>query len=247
MSISRRAALKHATVLAAGTAAVTLAGSHQAFAAVSSPAPESVDISDALRRHKAEQERVYTGKPSKNGWEMEKVADDGGTIWTRPLPGTPLDGVQVRLGDIETVLIHVVRRFHYEIDELRRGDVVGWRHPSKVRKGLAESNLASGTAVRIRPGFYPSGQRGGFFPSQLVIVRDILADCEGVVRWGGDDRKPDEALFYIDVKPHDHRLAKVAGKIQGWTATPGEGAGSGVDPFQPKRRRAADRLARQQA
>ncbi len=74
----------------------------------------------------------------------------------RPVPGIPVDGVQVRMGDVETVLVHVIRRFHYEIDELRRDDVTGWRHPSKVRKGMAESNQASGTAVQVRPGSYPS-------------------------------------------------------------------------------------------
>ncbi|MGW7303463.1 hypothetical protein [Streptomyces sp. NPDC054829] len=226
MSISRRAALKHAAVLTAGTAAGTLLGSPAAFAADNPPTPEPLDISDALRRHKAAQDRVYTGQPSRNGWEMEKVADGGGSIWTRPVPGTPLDGVHVRLGDVETVLVHVVRRFHYDVDELRRGDVVGWRHPDKVREGLADSNQASGTAVQIRPGFYPSGQRGGFFPHQLATVRDIVADCEGVVRWGGDDSNPDEALFYIAVRPESRRLTEVAAKIRRWTETPGEGAGS---------------------
>nr|WP_303710980.1 M15 family peptidase [Kutzneria buriramensis]WKX09852.1 M15 family peptidase [Kutzneria buriramensis] len=233
-------------MVAAGTAVVTWTGP-QAIAATPSPSPDPVDISGALRRHKAEQERVYTGKPSKNGWEMEKVADGGGTIWTRPLPGTALGGVQVRLGDVETALVHVIRRFHYEIDELRRDDLIGWRRPGDVRKGLAESNQASGTAVQIRPGFYPSGQRGGFFANQVVVIRDILADCEGVVRWGGDDPKPDEALFYIDVKPGNEQLTQVANKFRAWTATPGVGAGASADPFQPKRRQTAERLARRQS
>ncbi|MCX4858163.1 hypothetical protein [Streptomyces canus] len=56
--------------------------------------------------------------------------------------------------------------FHCDIDELRRGDVVGRRHSDKVREGLADSNLAAGTAVGIRPGFYPSGQRNEFFPTK---------------------------------------------------------------------------------
>lgn len=51
----------------------------------------------------------------------------------------------------------MIGRFHYEIDELRKGDVVGWRSPGTVRKGLPEGNQASGTAVRIRH----AGQRGG--------------------------------------------------------------------------------------
>lgn len=178
---------------------------------------------------------------------MERVADDGGNIFTRPVPGTPLAGIAVRMGEVETVLVHVVRRFHYEIDELRKGDVVGWRSPGKVRKGLPESNQASGTAVQIRPGHYPSGARGGFFSAQELVIRDILADLEGIVRWGGDDHKPDESLFYIDVGPDDERLIRVADKIRTWNYTPGMGSGVVIDPLQPKRRSAAERLAARQA
>ncbi|MGC9540906.1 hypothetical protein [Streptomyces sp. UG1] len=234
--ISRRVLLARTTAVVGGTALASLVGT-----------PLSASPAHATPSDDSDSAPVTTGRPSLNGWEMENSADDGGEVWTRPVLGTPLDGVQIRMGDVETVLVHVVQRFHYEVDQLRRGDVESWRSPSKVRKGLAESNLASGTAVQIRPGFYPSGQHGGFFPNQLVIVRDILADCEGVVRWGGDDKKPDEALFYIDVPPGDERLVRVANKIRRWVATPGEGAGAAVDPFQRKRRQAAEQLARQQS
>lgn len=87
----------------------------------------------------------------------------------------PLAGVAVSIGDVETVLVHVVRRFHYEIDTLRKGEVVGRRKPGQVRKGLPQGNQASGTAVQIRPGRYPHGAKGGFFPDQLTVIRDILA------------------------------------------------------------------------
>ncbi|MEU5084257.1 MULTISPECIES: hypothetical protein [Streptomyces] len=237
--ISRRTLLSRTAAVAGGAALASLAGNTLLAPSAQAAVPP---MTDGPAR-----DRVTTGEPSLNGWEMEKSADDGGNVWTRPVLGTPLDGVQIRMGDVETVLVHTIQRFHYEIDTLRPGDVGGWQHPAKIRKGLAESNLASGTAIQIRPGFYPSGQRGGYFPNQLVIVRDILADLEGVVRWGGDDKKADEALFYITVKPGNGHLVKVADKLRGWAATPGEGAGSTTDPFAPKRRRAAERLARLQA
>ncbi|MFI6623590.1 hypothetical protein [Streptomyces sp. NPDC050528] len=248
MSLSRRTALKRAALLA-GATALTVTSAPQALAAGPVPSPPALDpalVQDALDRHRAEQRRVFTGRPSKNGWEMERVADAGGTVWTRPVVGTPLAGVRVRLGDVETVLVHVVRRFHYEVDALRAGDVAGWSAPSKVRKGLAESNLASGTAVRIRPGSYPFGARGGFFPDQLLVIRDILAELAGVVRWGGDDRRPDEALFYVDVRPGDPRLAEVARTLRGWSDEPGKGAGAPVDVLGTRRRDAAEALARRQ-
>lgn len=247
VDINRRAVLRRAAFMAVGVAAASQALSLPAFAAGRAPAPDLDEIREKLRKAQERNKRVLTGVPSKNGWEMEKAADDRGHIYTRPVPGTPLDGVQMRMAEVETVLVHVVTRFHYEIDALRAGEVVGWREPGSVRKSLAESNLASGTAVQIRPGSYPSGTRGGFFPLEELVIRDILADCDGVVRWGGDDATPDESLFSIDVPPGDNRLVKVAAKIRGWNHTPGMGSGVLVDPQQPHRRASAKRLAAQQS
>ncbi|MEV7024901.1 hypothetical protein, partial [Kitasatospora sp. NPDC093558] len=184
-NISRRTVLRRAALVAAGTAvgAPLLAGPAHA----ADPDPSAGAVNEAIQQAQERDARVLSGVRSANGWEMEKVADERGHVYTRPVPGAPLD-LRVRIGDVETVLVHVISRFHYEIDALREGDVVGWRTPDSVRASLAESNQASGTAVQIRPGFYPSGARGGFYPTEELTLRDILADCEGVVRWGGDDR-----------------------------------------------------------
>ncbi|MFF0188033.1 hypothetical protein [Streptomyces sp. NPDC005244] len=247
--MSRRTLLARAAVITGASIAASLPASHYlaspAYAAGRRPSPLSVK--EAVRRAQDRTRRVRTGKTSRNGWEMERAADNGGSIFTRPVAGTPLSGIAVRMGTVETLLVHVARRFHYEVDELREGDVVGWRAPGTVRKGLAESNQASGTAIQVRPGHCPSGTRGGFFTQQERVVRDILAELEGVVRWGGDDRTPDESLFYISVGPDDKRLAKVADKIWTWNHTPGRGSGVMIDPMQPARRSRAERLAAVQA
>lgn len=158
---------------------------------------------------------------SANGWTIQTNSDRDSQVWTRPVAGTGLS-VPVWIGDVETVLLHVVRRFHYEVEEIAKVDLAGWRPLKGLRRDLAESNLASGSAVQIRPG---AGAKGSLFPLQVATVRDILADCQGVVRWGGDDKPADESLFYISVGPQDGRLTKVAATIRGWDATPGEGAG----------------------
>ncbi|MET7357339.1 hypothetical protein ABZS76_02710 [Streptomyces sp. NPDC005562] len=231
--MARRTLLKQSAALVGGAALTTTAG----VTLLAPPARAAGPSSNP------ERSRVLTGKPSANGWEMEKVVDDGGSVWHRPVPGSGMSAA-IRIGDVEIALIHVIRRFLYEVDELRTGDIVGWRSPGKVHWGLSESNQASGTAVQIRPGHYPPGVRGGFFPHQELVVRDILADLEGIVRWGGDDTEPDESLFYLDVPPGDFRLPQVAGKIRGWNPTPGEGAGVIVDPSLPSRRRRAATLGR---
>ncbi len=209
--------------------------------------PTSLDRRRAeLQARRDQQRAVLTGQNSRNGWEMEKTVDNHGHIYLRPVPGVPIAGIHVRIGDVETVLVHLVRRFHYEVDQVRAGEVVGWQAPETVRASLPESNLASGTAVRIRPGHYPAGSCGNFFPLQLVVLRDILAELDGVVRWGGDDHKVDEALFYLDVPPGDQRLTALVTKLRDWREEPGKGAGSVVDVMSAERRKAATALERRQ-
>jgi hypothetical protein len=77
------------------------------------------------------------------------------------------------------------------------------------------------------------------------VVRDILAECEGVVRWGGDFKKsPKEGHFQLDVRPGNLKLAKVARKIGQWG--PSRAAGTPRDVFDESRRAPAKVLAKQQ-
>ncbi|MFE2444916.1 hypothetical protein ACFXDF_23195 [Streptomyces sp. NPDC059426] len=239
---------RHALTTAAGvTAAASLASASLLVTpAVAAPQPlRNDELKEALRRVEARRRRLLTGRPSANQWEMEKAADDGGDIVTRPVAGTGLK-VTVRMGDPETVLAHVIRRFHYEVDALglhgEPNPVEGWVAPSAIRDSrLPEANQASGTAIVIRPDSYPPGVRGGFTAGQQLIIRDIIADTEGVVRWGGEDRRPYEGLFYLTVPPGDARLKRVAAKIRAWGETPGAGAGVVLDVTEPSRRRRAAR------
>jgi hypothetical protein len=226
--ITRRTAVKSTTVL--GLAGFTGGLLTAAPAAADETASDTED----------------TARPtSLNGWELVEKTNDISTVWTRPVPGTECS-IDVCVGDVEAVLVHVIRRFHYEVDALRKGDVIGWRAPSEVRTRLTESNQASGTAVQIRPGSYPAGSKGGFFSPQRMVIRDILAELDGVVRWGGDDSRPDESLFAIDVKPADARLTAVVEKIRVWKDTPGKGAGTPVDVRASGRRKAAKALESRQ-
>jgi hypothetical protein len=154
---------------------------------------------------------------------MQKGADIGGAIWTRPVAGTEFT-VATHIGDVEVVLLHVIRRFHYEIDTLRAGEVIGFRPPGRTLTAY-QTNHASGTAIDIRPGWYPIGTKNNLTTYELAVVRDILTDCTGVVAWGGDFRRPDEAHFQINVPPSDQRQTKLADKIRSWNTNPGQGAG----------------------
>jgi hypothetical protein len=183
---------------------------------------------------------------SANGWEIESTVGPEATIRTYRLDGSDVT-VDLRFGAPSTILLHVLRRFHYEIDTLRQGDVLGFKPYAKnVRDD--DTNYSSGTAVSIRPSWYPKGTTGGFYPAQLVVLRDILAECDGVVRWGGDSKNAaDESHFQIDLPPTDQRLLALAAQLRDWTEEPGKGAGSPVDVLNPTRRAEARQLEKTQS
>jgi hypothetical protein len=231
MDVARR------SILLAATSAAAVIGTEVLFAlpataerAAGKPVPPAKD--------------ALTGKNSPNGWPINIDADAGGGVWTRPLVGTG-STVEIAFGDAEMILLHVARRFHYEIDTLRPHDVIGFRKPADL-KGY-QLNHASGSAIDIRPGHYPIGVRGGFFPAELEAIRDILADCEGLVRWGGDFHLPDEAHFELTAPPTDARVLQLAADLRDGKTTPGVGAGVIQNPQEKSRRDKAVRLQRQQA
>ncbi|MEV7690672.1 hypothetical protein ACFW1F_11190 [Streptomyces bungoensis] len=158
------------------------------------------------------------------------------------MEGTNVE-VSLAKGDAATVLLYVARRFAYEIDMLRAGDLQG--HTTDRTVGASfESNYLSGTAIAIRPMHYPLGadvKNTGMSETERIVTADILADCEGVVAWGGHLKPVKQSHFHIDVKPGDPRLKRLAARIRGWNDTPGEGAGS-IDAFTPARRHLAARF-----
>ena len=126
-------------------------------------------------------------------------------------------GVALPPGPGADLLLHVARRFHYEVEALRPGDAV---------------SEAGGSTLILAPARFPAGLRGGLFPAQEATVRDILADCDGLVRWGGDHRsRPQEGLFALVARPG--------------RAVPAD-AGRMPDVYAPARRRAALKLAARQ-
>jgi hypothetical protein len=149
-----------------------------------------------------------TALRSANRWSIQESANNYTTIWTRPVAGTEIL-VDLRLGAVETVLSYVILRYHFEIAELRAGDVAGWRSLGATDLSDVRSNLSSGTAMEVRPSFFPRGISGGFSRLELERLRELLDPVKSIVSWGGDLRTPDESLFYISVPPANGNLERL--------------------------------------
>ncbi|PWG09688.1 hypothetical protein DF268_31165 [Streptomyces sp. V2] len=144
-------------------------------------------------------------------------------------------GIRLAEGDAATVLLYVVRRYCYEIEMLDSLDLTGHASEKRIQADM-ESNYLSGTALTIKEVYYPLGAPAGngMSNAQIAIVEDILADCQGVVAWGGEMSPLKQSHFQIEVPPHDSRLLKLVAEINGWNEQPGKGAGA-IDAFQPAR------------
>ncbi|MGI3781668.1 MAG: hypothetical protein ACRYG2_12915 [Janthinobacterium lividum] len=167
--------------------------------------------------------RVSPGWRSANGFLAETRADSGGEVWTREVSGTPLT-LALRDGDARTLLEYAVRRFHYEVAELGPDDASGFLADAP-RRG-AWSNQASGTSVRLLPGRYPVGAEDGLFGYQVDVVRDILANCEKQLGWGGDLSPRCEGYFYVVGKQGDGNLRKAGQARRARESSPGHKAGA---------------------
>ncbi|MGC5051355.1 hypothetical protein ACLQ2S_07890 [Micromonospora sp. DT48] len=184
----------------------------------------------------------WTRAVSANGWRIDRTA-----ITTYRIEGS-LASVALRQGPAAAVLLHVARRWHYEIAPLDTGEgggVTGYTARRKVGAEY-ESNYLSGTAIALHPTAYPAGGSEGLWPHHEQIVRDILVDCEGTVVWGGDLRPAKVSHFHLAARPGSEELARVAAQLDssGQSLVTHQRAGAVADPATPARRDKARRVPR---
>lgn len=221
-SFTRRGFL---TALGAGTALGVIvppfSGARPAAVAATTPTPAG-----------------WSSSRSANGWSI------GAPSATFRIEGTNHD-VTLAIGLTATILLHAARRFNYELDTLRTGDVSGLSTDRDVLSP-ERSNILSGTAILIRPDSFPYGTSGNLFPDEIVVLEDIVAETGGVLAWGGHLHTPDQGLLYIDRPPSSpavQRLARVHDETDGMSVSGGAGQ---IDAFDADRRREADRHRRRQ-
>lgn len=124
---------------------------------------------------------------SQNGWPVIDRAKNPEKIATYTVPGT-----QVRLpllvGDAATCLLYVAERFHNEVEKLTAGWCWGFAARNVKGSTTVASNHSSGTAEDLNAPAHPLATlpTKNFTAKQIAAVHKILADCDGVIRWGGD-------------------------------------------------------------
>ncbi|WP_181272843.1 peptidoglycan-binding protein [Brevibacterium oceani] len=119
----------------------------------------------------------------------------------------------MRKGDVATVLSYVANRFHSEVELLVWPG--NWGYAERTIRGNSTtlSNHASGTAIDLNAPRHPLGKVGTFSSAQKGRIKKILADCGGVVRWGGNyNGRKDEMHFEINAGTA--AVAKVAKAIK---------------------------------
>lgn len=147
---------------------------------------------------------------SQNGWSAAKDTP----IATLTV-GAASFAPGVRKGDVHTILGYVAKRFNSEVEKLVKGTCWGFAYRD-ISGSTDLSNHASGTAIDCNAPQHPLGKAGTFSAAQVKAIHKIIADCNGVVRWGGDyNGRKDEMHFEINVAPGNAKIAALVKKING--------------------------------
>jgi hypothetical protein len=144
---------------------------------------------------------------SQNGWAAGDtgVLDRNFTVAGVTFPGG------VRRGDVSVVLRYVAEQVNARVEPLVAGWCWGYNY-RPVTGGGSLSNHSSGTAIDVNAPDHPYGKRDTFTPEQRAVIRQILAEVGGAVRWGGDySGNRDDMHFEINVSAAE--VANVAARL----------------------------------
>lgn len=143
---------------------------------------------------------------SANGWK----ANDRSVIASYQLPGGK---IALRAGDVSVVMLWCANRWHQTVEPLVWPG--NWGYAERAVRGSSTtfSNHASGTAIDLNAPKHPLGKRGTFTPAQVRAVRDILAFCEGTVRWGEDYKSRADGM-HLEINAGAAAVKRIADKIR---------------------------------
>lgn len=151
---------------------------------------------------------------SQNGFP----ANDRSLVSSRLIPGTQVR-VTVRNGPAGDLLLYAASRWDREVEDIdnARGGLDDWGYAERpIRGGTELSNHASGTAIDLNATRHPLGQdpSRSFTPDQIRSARQIVADCAGALRWGGDYTGRADGM-HLEVDASEARCAAALERLTG--------------------------------
>lgn len=139
------------------------------------------------------------------GWDILEPND-------KRLENFPWVSGKARDGDHYVVLDYVASRFHNEVEKIVRSKSWGY-NKRNVRGAAVASEHSAGTALDFNAPDHWLGEVGTFSNAKERIIRGIVADCGGAVRWGGDYAgRKDEMHF--ELKGGNALMKKIADQIR---------------------------------
>lgn len=150
---------------------------------------------------------------SQNGLPVPTTAATvAADIGTYTVPGTT-ETIRLRKGAVATVLLYVLARFNAEVERLAGNPHDEWGFVVRNVRGSSTSisNHSSGSAADANAAEHPLGTLT-FSKAKIAAIHKIIADCQGVVRWGGDySGRKDQMHFEINAS--EARVEALAAKI----------------------------------
>lgn len=152
---------------------------------------------------------------SQNGW----LANDRGVIASYQLPGGK---VALRAGDVSVVLLWCATEWHRRVEPLKWPGNWGYAERNIRGSSTTLSNHASGTAIDLNAPAHPLGVAASktFTAKQITTILEIVAYCEGVVRWGGTYSRPDG--MHLEINAGAAAVKRIADKIRNQSSPPQE-------------------------
>ena len=121
----------------------------------------------------------------------------------------------VRSGDVHTVLEYVAQQLHARVEPVIDPGCWGFYYRANRNDPNSLSNHSSGTAIDYNAPKHPNGVATvkTWTLRQRGEIRKILAEVDGVVRWGGDYKFTPDAMHF-EINADGASVAAVAQKIR---------------------------------
>lgn len=155
---------------------------------------------------------------SYNGWPASQDPSAINIVKFGDNYGFPFPG-GARGGDVHTVLGYVATQLHKRVEPCVSGWCWGYNYRANVNNPSTLSCHSSGTAIDWNAPDHPNGASKTFTSAQVGTIRQILAEVQGAIQWGGDyTGTKDEMHFEIIVSAAT--LAPIAASLAGTTPPP---------------------------